>query len=106
MRNLMIRHGRRTLGDEIENFYRDFFGGSLRSDFDCCFTPSVDIQETKDDVVLTFELPGMDKKDIKVWIEDNTLTVSGERKIHNEEKADNYVRTEIRDGSFSRSFTL
>lgn len=106
MRNLMIRHGRRNLSDEIENFYRDFFGGNLRSDYECCFSPSVDIQENKDDVILTFELPGMDKKDIKVWIEDNVLTVSGERKIRNEEKTDMYVRTEIRDGSFNRSFTL
>jgi len=106
MRNLMVKHGRGNLANEIENFYRDFFGGSLRSDYDCCFSPMVDIQETADDVVLTFELPGMDKKDIKVWVEDNTLTVSGERKIRDEKKADDYIRTEIREGSFSRSFTL
>ena len=106
MRNLMAKYGRNNLANEIENFYRDFFGGTMRSNSDCCFSPSVDIQESKDDVVLTFELPGMDKKDIKVWIEDHVLTVSGERKIRDEKKTDNYIRTEINEGSFSRSFTL
>ncbi len=106
MRNLMIRHGRNNLASEIENFYRDFFGGSLNSDSEYSFAPSVDIQESKDDINLTFELPGMDKKDIKIMVEDGVLTVSGERKLRNEEKTDDYIRTEIRDGSFSRSFTL
>lgn len=106
MRNLMTKYGRGNLAGEIENFYRDFFGGSLRSNYDCCFSPSVDIMESEDDVVLTFELPGMDKKDIKVWIEDHVLTVSGERKVRDEKKTDDYIRTEISEGSFSRSFTL
>ena len=44
--------------------------------------------ESDYDVVLTFELPGMDKKNIKVWIEDSVLTVSGERKIRDEKKSD------------------
>jgi HSP20 family protein len=102
----MTKYGRGNLAGDIENFYRDFFGGSLRNNFECCFSPSVDIMESDDDVVLTFELPGMDKKNIKVWIEDNVLTVSGERKIRDEKKSDDYIRTEISEGSFTRSFTL
>jgi HSP20 family protein len=102
----MVRYGRNNLASEIDNFYRNFFGDSHSVDNSCCYSPSVDIQESADDVSLTFELPGMDKKDIKVWIENNVLTVSGERKVRDEEKSDDYIRTEIRDGSFSRSFTL
>jgi HSP20 family protein len=102
----MTKYGRGNLASDIENFYRDFFGGSLRSNFDYNFSPSVDIMESDDDVVLTFELPGMDKKNIKVWIEDSVLTVSGERKIRDEKKSDDYIRTEISEGSFTRSFTL
>jgi len=70
------------------------------------FTPRVNIRETKDDVRLTFELPGMDKKDVKIMIAENTLTVSGERKFESERKEDDFVRNEIFTGSFSRSFTL
>ena len=48
----------------------------------------------------------MEKDNFKINVKDNVLTVSGERKDESEEKADNYIRSEIRSGSFSRSFTL
>jgi HSP20 family protein len=57
-------------------------------------------------LVLTFELPGMDKKDIKVQVKDSVLTVSGKRELKSETKEGNTVRSEIWSGSFSRSFTL
>ena len=55
---------------------------------------------------LKLEVPGIDEKDIDVRIENNTLSVHGERKIEKEEKEENFRRVERRYGSFSRSFTL
>lgn len=106
MRNMMVRFGRNGFANELDSFYRNFFGNGLSVEGNCCFSPAVDIHESKDKVALVFELPGMDKKDIKVWVENNVLTVSGERKLRREETEQDYLRAEIVDGSFSRSFTL
>lgn len=72
------------------------------------FVPRVNIKEDEEKVALTFELPGIEKDDIKVTIEDKVLTISGERKMEPEpEKSSKmFVRNEIVVGSFSRSFTL
>jgi len=70
------------------------------------WTPSVDIYETENALVLTAELPGLDEKDIEIKIEDNTLTLRGERKFEKETKEENYHRLERSYGSFYRSFTL
>ncbi len=92
---------------EIDNLFNDFFNfPSYRTADSCDFMPRVNIRENDDNVFLTFELPGMEKKDIKVVVKDNVLTVSGERNFKTEEKGDGYVRTEISSGTFSRSFTL
>ena len=72
----------------------------------CCQAPPVDIEEGKDDVLLTFEIPGMEKDDIKVTIKERVLTVSGNREEKKEDEDVNYVVSEIKSGSFSRSFTL
>jgi HSP20 family protein len=55
---------------------------------------------------LKIEVPGIDEKDIDVRIENNTLTVHGERKFEKEEKEENYRRVERQYGSFTRTFTL
>ena len=68
--------------------------------------PAVDINEPENEFTLTFELPGLDKKEIKVGGEDNVLTVSSERRRRKEEKGENYIRSEISSGRFSRSSTL
>jgi HSP20 family protein len=70
------------------------------------FAPLVDIYEDEHNITLKIEVPGIDEKDIDVRIENNMLTVSGERKIENEEKQENFRRVERHYGSFSRSFTL
>ncbi|KAA3637060.1 MAG: Hsp20/alpha crystallin family protein [Calditrichaeota bacterium] len=70
------------------------------------FSPKVNISEDSDKVLLTFELPGMDKDEIKVFLKDGMLTVSGERKFEEKKEDANLVRTEIRSGTFSRSFNL
>jgi HSP20 family protein len=73
---------------------------------DRAWAPAVDIRETDDDVTLLVDLPGMKKEDVDVTLENNVLTVSGERKFDREESNDNYHRIERSYGSFTRSFTL
>ncbi len=70
------------------------------------WTPSVDIYETEHEVVLTAEVPGIDDKDIEIKIEDNTLTLRGERSLEKEIKEENYHRIERAYGSFYRSFSI
>jgi HSP20 family protein len=70
------------------------------------FAPAVDIYEDEHDITLKMEVPGIDEKDIDVRMENNTLTVHGERKIEKEEKEENFRRVERQYGSFTRSFTL
>ncbi len=70
------------------------------------FVPAVDIYEDAKKVVLKLEVPGMEEKDLDVRVENNTLTVKGERKFEKDEKEENFHRVERRYGSFSRSFSL
>jgi HSP20 family protein len=70
------------------------------------FVPAVDIYEDPAKVVLKLEVPGIEEKDLDVRVENNTLTVKGERKFEKEEKEENFHRIERRYGSFFRSFTL
>ena len=68
--------------------------------------PPVDIYEDEHNILLKIEVPGIDEKDIDVSIQNNTLTVHGERKIEKEEKEENFRRIERQYGSFTRSFTI
>jgi HSP20 family protein len=70
------------------------------------FAPPVDIYEDEHNITLKLEVPGIDEKDIDVRIDNNTLTVHGERKIEKDEKEENFRRVELQYGSFTRSFTL
>src|SRR5580692_6717851 len=70
------------------------------------FTPAVDVYEDPQKVVLKLEVPGIEEKDLDVRIENNTLTVKGERKFETEEKEENFRRVERQYGSFTRTFTL
>src|SRR5439155_9836355 len=70
------------------------------------FAPPVDVYEDEHNVILKIEVPGIEEKDIDVRIENNTLTVHGERKFEKEEKEENFRRVERSYGSFTRSFTL
>lgn len=70
------------------------------------FVPPVDVYEDEQAITLKLEVPGVDQKDIDVRLENNTLTVRGERRFEKEEKEENFHRIERRYGSFSRSFTL
>ncbi|RME23735.1 MAG: Hsp20/alpha crystallin family protein [Candidatus Zixiibacteriota bacterium] len=68
--------------------------------------PRMDVRDTNDNLFLTFELPGVKKDDIKVNIRENVLTVTAKRETKEEVKDDEFIRREIRSGSFCRSVTL
>ena len=68
--------------------------------------PAIDLVETADEFVLRADLPGLTEQDVNIELEDNVLTVSGERKAEHEERKEGYYRVERSSGSFSRSLTL
>ena len=70
------------------------------------WNPSVDIYENKDQIVLEAELPGMKQEDFELTVENNVITLRGERQFEKKEDSDNYHRVERSYGSFTRSFTL
>jgi len=70
------------------------------------WNPALDISETKDAVVVKAEVPGMDPKEIQVSLQDQTLSISGERKREEEKKDEHYYRLERSFGTFARSIRL
>lgn len=70
------------------------------------WAPVVDIYETESELVLKADLPDINEKDLDVRVENNMLSIRGERKFEQQVKEDNYLRIERRYGSFSRSFGL
>jgi HSP20 family protein len=70
------------------------------------WAPAVDIYEQGTDIVLKAELPGVDPKDVDIRLENNVLSLRGQRKLESEVKRENYHRVERSYGTFSRSFTL
>jgi len=98
----------RTLQEEVNRL----FSTNLTRAFDDegigrgAWAPSVDIYENKDQIVLEAELPGMKQEDFDLSIENNIITLRGERKFEKTEETDNYHRVECSYGAFTRSFTL
>ena len=94
-----------TLQNRVNSLFREFNQGEgpLTT---ASFVPAVDIYEDANKVVLKLEVPGMEEKDLDVRVENNTLTVKGERKFESEEKKQNFHRIERRYGTFFRAFTL
>ncbi len=70
------------------------------------WSPSADIYETQDKIVIKLDLPGLSQEEIELKIEDNTLVIRGERALDKETKREDYHRIERAYGAFSRSFTL
>jgi HSP20 family protein len=70
------------------------------------FAPAVDIYETDDAIEVKAELPGVKPQDVHIEVENNVLTLSGDRKLEREDKREGYRRIESSYGSFSRSFAL
>ena len=96
-----------TLQDRMNRLFRDSFSESREEALSTTsFAPPVDVYEDEHSVTLKIEVPGIEEKDIDVRVENNTLTVHGERRFEKEEKEENFRRVERQYGSFTRSFTL
>ena len=98
----------RTLQEEVNrlfstNLTRGFGEEAIERG---AWNPSVDIYENKDQIVLEAELPGMKREDFELSVENNVITLRGERQFEKKEDTDNYHRVERSYGSFTRSFTL
>jgi HSP20 family protein len=94
-------------GDMNRLFDRFFEGGrGANGSTSGRWIPAMDLVETDDHLVLRGDLPGMTEDDVDIEIKDNVLTVSGERKSEQEERAEGYHRVERSFGRFSRSLTL
>jgi HSP20 family protein len=95
------------LQDRINRVFSDAYGGDEGLMNKGTWIPPVDIfQNGKEELVLKAELPDMKREDIKVTIDNNTLTISGEKKLADEIKDEQFHRIERRYGAFSRSFSL
>jgi len=97
----MLRERRNLVDDFFETFLDSF---NTMSNVN--WSPSVDLEETKNDYIIHAELPGMNKKDIDISVENDVLTISGEKKERVQTKDSNCLISEIMSGHFSRSFRL
>jgi len=97
-----------TLQDRMNRLVQDSYGNQGREEAlaTSSFAPAVDVYEDEHKITLKIEVPGIDEKDIDIRVENNLLTVHGERKFEKEEKEENYRRVERQYGSFTRSFNL
>ena len=95
-----------TMQREIDHMFDRFRGGSVENNANLPWSPVVDIAEEKDQYIVRAELPGVDKNDVKITVENNLLSIRGEKKIEAEKEGKNYHRVERSYGSFFRSFTL
>lgn len=99
----------RGLQDEMNRLFSSTFtrGGANEDQMTRgSWNPQVDIFENKDQIVLEAELPGMKSEDVEISIENNVLTLRGERRFEKKDEGDNFHRVERSYGSFTRSFTL
>jgi HSP20 family protein len=95
-----------TLQNNLNSFLREMNRGEDEALTSSAFVPPVDIYEDANHVVLKLEVPGMKLEDFNIQLENNALTVRGERRFEKETKEENYHRVERRYGSFARVFTL
>src|ERR671932_1353690 len=98
----------RVLRDEFSRLFSTSLGRGFGDEglSRGAWMPNVDIFENKDSIVLEAELPGMNREDFELTVENNVLTLRGERRFEKKDEADNYHRVERAYGTFTRSFTL
>ena len=90
--------------DTIQKYFEDF--SLTRSSLRETFSPKIDISEEKNQIIVEAEIPGVNKEDLKITLQDNILTLEGEKKKVDQEKEKNFYRIERTYGSFKRSFSL
>jgi HSP20 family protein len=99
-----------TIQSEMSRLFNTFFDsptpGNGAFHAQRRWIPAMDLVETADEFVLRADLPGLTEQDVNIEVEDNVLTVSGERKSEHEDRKEGYHRVERSSGSFARSLTL
>jgi len=99
--------GLTSLQDQVNRLFEDSFTRDRSGHADLAtWAPPVDIYETENELVVKADLPDLQDKDIDVRVENNTLTIRGERKFEKDVNEDNYLRVERTYGPFMRSFSL
>jgi HSP20 family protein len=105
MKTLNFRGGS-TLQDQMNRLFNDAFERTEGESNLTTWAPAVDISENEHELVVKADLPGVDAKGLDIRVENNVLTIRGERKFEKKVDQDNYLRVERAYGSFSRSFAL
>jgi HSP20 family protein len=99
-----------SLQSEMNRLFNTFFdtpaGAGRPGNGGRRWLPAMDLVETPDHFVLRADLPGLSEEDVDIELEDNVLTISGERKAEHEDRQEGYYRVERASGSFRRSLTL
>ena len=98
--------GATTLQEQINRAFGDLVGRTGEESNLTPWAPAVDIFETENELVVKADLPDVNPQDLDIRVENNVLTIRGERKFENEVNEDAYLRIERSYGSFSRSFSL
>jgi HSP20 family protein len=106
MRTLTPFRGVSTLQEQINRLFNDAFERTEGESNLTAWAPAVDIAENEHGLTVKADLPGVDGKDLDIRVENNVLTIRGERKFEKKVNEDNYLRVERAYGSFSRSFSL
>lgn len=103
----------RSLRQEVDRLFEDFFrgwprpwSGGLLAAEEGAFAPKVDLKETEKELVLSAEVPGLQKEDLGVNIMEDSVTISGERKAEKETKKEGYYYKETSQGAFQRVIPL
>ena len=98
-----------TMQNEMNRLFNTFFDSPTPSNGNAAvrrWIPAMDVVETEDHFVLRADLPGLSESDVNIELEDNVLTIAGERKSGHEQRGEGFYRVERAFGSFSRSLTL
>jgi HSP20 family protein len=98
--------GATTLQEQINRLFNESFGRTAEEASITTWAPPVDIYETEQELVVKADLPEIDPKDLDIRVENNILTIRGERKFEKKTEENNYLRVERAYGAFSRSFSL
>src|SRR6266850_2119474 len=94
------------MSDEIDRILNQLQGGTVSNGEGAPWLPPVDIVERENEYRVKVELPDVNKDDVKITVQDDVLTIRGEKKKEQEQKGENYHRTERLYGAFQRSFAL
>lgn len=98
--------GATTLQEQVNRLFNDVFDRGQNASSLSTWAPAVDIYEGEHELVVKADLPDIDPKELDIRVENNVLTLRGERKFEKNVNEDNYLRVERTYGAFSRSFSL